>query len=599
VPNETGGLDFEVVERALTAGEEQQLELTVGFTRPRSLSMTQLGIPIVGLTPTIADTGGSLQGGQSLYYAVSALDAEGLETEPSFLVRAGIPGGTSTNQVTLVDLGFAPGTTGFRVYRGQSPAQLLQIAEAEGIAATFIDSGFEAQSLTPADGSYDHANFYWRWEAVPETQATIFSETTIGNSSLGLLPNEMRSRLARIVRGKGSGQEAIISSNTGTTLTLAGRWTVQPDSSSVFVIADSTWHFAGSSSTDSITFLVPNRGGMTVHLSGRAANASDNETTDSLSPLTRYQLEGGSGSGIDQDAPGPPLFALNPTSRGTVELAAVGFTDLANTRTVTSGTLTLHYWDEMASPTLHRLAGDMTGEATSMQFSPPGSAQVNDLVQVGAEILRVEEIEENGARYIVSRGQANSPVETHQANEPVYHLSRRVMVLPFSRGFFGSPASGSYAFPIDIGASRLAAAELFVTNSRGDSPTTRLSVTQTTDYGLRVLSGGQFNLQVEGELAVQANAAPPLVVEQSYAVRDVFATLREAPSGAPVRLRLRLDDEIYCELTVPAGSKVSDVVSGFDRKPLPAQSVLTLEVYEVGLETGQTPGRDLTVTLRL
>ena len=114
-----------------------------------------------------------------------------------------------------------------------------------------------------------------------------------------------------------------------------------------------------------------------------------------------------------------------------------------------------------------------------------------------------------------------------------------------------------------------------------------------------MLSGGQFSLQAEGELAVQANAAPPLIVEQSYAVRDVYATMREGPSGAPVQLRLRVDDEIYCEMTVPSGSTVSDIISGFDKKPLPAQSVLALEIVAVGQESGQTPGRDLTVTVRL
>ena len=42
-------------------------------------------------------------------------------------------------------------------------------------------------------------------------------------------------------------------------------------------------------------------------------------------------------------------FGLAPGRRGgTVELSGVSFTDLTNTHTISSATLTLYYWDELA-----------------------------------------------------------------------------------------------------------------------------------------------------------------------------------------------------------------------------------------------------------
>ncbi len=79
------------------------------------------GIPIVNLQPNIQSTGGALDGNQTLYYAISATDGDGLESNPSFVVRAKIPAGTSTNTVDINGLSFTSGTSSFSVYRGTIP----------------------------------------------------------------------------------------------------------------------------------------------------------------------------------------------------------------------------------------------------------------------------------------------------------------------------------------------------------------------------------------------------------------------------------------------------------------------------------------------
>jgi hypothetical protein len=125
------------------------------------------------------------------------------------------------------------------------------------------------------------------------------------------------------------------------------------------------------------------------------------------------------------------------------------------------------------------------------------------------------------------------------------------------------------------------------------------SFTNTVDGGLRTLSGGQFAVQIEGPLAIQTDAAPPLIIESDHCVKDIFARLRESSISGPVELQLRHGGSVYCRLTIPAGELESNVIGGFGLPPLRAGAELALDVLSVGQLGGTSPGRDLTVTLRL
>jgi hypothetical protein len=177
----------------------------------------------------------------------------------------------------------------------------------------------------------------------------------------------------------------------------------------------------------------------------------------------------------------------------------------------------------------------------------------------------------------------------------VYPLSTKTVIASFPSGFFGSPYSGSWSYPVTLPDARVASAELFVTNSRGNSAARCICLTTTVDYGLRTLSGGQYAIQVDGFLAVQQSAAPVLVTEAAHSVRDVFAVLATV-ADAPVTLQVNVDGAAWCSLTVAAGMTTSPAVSGLMLGPLQAGKKLTLSILSVG----QTyPGADLTVVVRL
>lgn len=575
------------------------VKLSLAFVPPSKPAATGLGIPLLSLSPSINTSGGTLAGNQNVYYAISAAGADGAESGLSFAVRAKIPAGANTNRVTLTGLSVSAETAGINVYRGPNPIELLRIASGIAVASTFSDNGATAQLQGPPDANYDHANFYWRLELQPEVVTGLHSATTIGNSTLGMLPNDFKGALVRLTRGTGATQERPIIANSATTLTIAPPWTVEPDTTSFFVVANSTWNFGGLGATSPVEIEVPNQTGATVEVSGRAANVLDEESAPELNPLTRWQIGGAGEGGGDGEVPPMPVFGLNLAGQGTVELLGIGFADFTNTQTIYAGTLTLFFWDELSSPATFTLASAVAATDTTITLSAAGPALVGDLIQMESEVLEVRLPQNGGLRYDVNRGSHGSTGAIHAVGAPIYHLKRNLTIVPFVKNFFGSPASGSYSASIFLPDVRIAAAEFFMTNVVGSGLVATATFGATLDQGLRTLSGGQLSIQVEGYLAIQTDAAAPLVIEDSHAPRDIFAVVREAPNGGPIQLKVRQNSTLYCALTIADGAVISNLVSGFGLPPLVARSQVSLDIVAVPGAANTLPGRDLTVTIRL
>ena len=592
VLDDRGDIQFGVQESVITASDGTvRTNVSVDFVAPSVATADGPGIPMVSLVASVGGDG-TLEGAQTLYYAVSAVDSAGNESPLSFVVRAVI--GNDGSSVTLTGLSFSPGTSGFHIYRGTTPAALFRVASNQAPAAQFTDNGLPKQLVAPSDPNFDHANFYWRLELQGETAATIHSPTTIGNDSLQMTANRYRSMIVRITRGRGAGQERAIAANTDTALTVTPQWDVTPDSSSYWAVAENGWQFGALSQAPPVQFEIPNQSGETVEIMGRSANVNNVECAAELSTVTRWQIGGGGVS--DSDVPPMPYFGLGPGKQGgTVELSGVSFTDLTNTRTISAATLALHYWDELSGTQGLALASAVGSGDTVLNLTAAGSAAAGSFVQVDGEIMQVQASLNNGAQYQVTRGMHGSPATAHSAQALVYPLLIKTAIASFPAAFFGSPYSGSWSYTINLPDARVASAELFVTNRQGNSPLRGIYLTSTVDNGLRTLSGGQYSIQISGFLAVQQVAAPPLVVEASHAVRDVFAVVGTV-ADAPIALQLSVDGATWCTLTIPAGSVTSPAVSGTAVAALAVGAKLTLSVMTVG----QTyPGADLTVVVRL
>ncbi|MGD0666026.1 MAG: phage tail protein [Bryobacteraceae bacterium] len=587
-----GLVQFGIAETDTTSSDGTiQANLAVSFVAPATATAAGPGVPLIGLAATIGP-GGTLAANQVLYYAVSGEDAGGDEGSLSFIVTAVMT--TDGSSATLTGLSFPPGASTFNVYRGTTPADLLRIASNQTMAKSFTDTGAQPQLIAPPDANFDHANFYWRMELQSEMAASTFSPTTLGNGNLQMGPNCYQGMTARVTRGTGAGQEAGIASNNGTTLTLTSALIVPPDATSYFVVAESGWHFGATTKSSPVSLIVPNQGGETLEVTGRSANASNVECPPLLSTVTRWQI-GGSGSS-DSAAPPLPFFGLGlGKGSGTLELSGVSFTSLTDTQTISAATLAVYYWDELQGATSFGLANAIGVSDTTLTLNAPGSAQAGSILQIDSEVLEVSAVSGGGVQYTVQRGVHSSSASAHAAQAAVFHLTGLTAVAGFPQGFFGSPYSGTWSFSVPLPDVRVASAQLYVTNQKGNSPTASACLTHTVDSGLRTLSGGQYSIQVEGFLSVDQSAAPALVVDAAHSVGDIYAVLGAA-ADAPVQLQLNVNGSAYCQLVFQANATISNDVSGQGLPPLAAGDQITLAVQSVG----QTyPGADLSVIIRL
>jgi hypothetical protein len=199
----------------------------------------------------------------------------------------------------------------------------------------------------------------------------------------------------------------------------------------------------------------------------------------------------------------------------------------------------------------------------------------------------------------VERGAFGTSAGAHEVGNSVRLLSRRVMILSFPRDFFGSDASGNYEHTVSLRGLRVPAAELFVTNLKGNSQVTQASYAEYPGGGIRTLSGGQILMQVDGVLAVQSAAVAPLILDRDYAVRSIYAVVEQPASEVAIRLQVTVNGVAYGPtLEIAARASQSPEFSANDLPPLKAEDRLSLDVISVAGAAAGFPGGRLTVCVR-
>jgi hypothetical protein len=363
---------------------------------------------------------------------------------------------------------------------------------------------------------------------------------------------------------------------------------------------EGSWKFAAVASTSPARFEIPYEVGAVIEISGRAANVNNQEAAPDLCPLTQWPLGGGQ---ADAGIAGTPTFALSAPGGGALTFSQVGFKDLANISSVRSGTLTLFAWNELLTPSPYTLAAPLTDSEPDVTLTEPSAFSIGDVLQIGIELITILSAVNDRNGYTVERAALGSSSTPHSAGDSVLLLTRSAIVVPFASGFFENRASQNFLHTVSMPDYRVCAAQFYVTNSFGESEANQTCYLSATETGLRTLSGGQFSLQVNGFIATQQNAAPPMIVESSHAVRDIRATLTQPSAGFTVSIDLLQNSTLYCSLEIASGSTSSEsIASGLGLPPLVEDASLTMNVSVSpvqGFTSPPRPGRDLTVTIRL
>lgn len=593
-----GNSQFEITETAAAATDGgYRVQLRCGYVVPPNRVDAALPPPVMPLAPEISVGTGTLSPGTDYAYRFTSVTQDGHESEPTAAIPVRTPSAPRGYGVRFEPLQAPPGASSMRVYRGPSAEWSFLIGTLPAGATSFLDDGLPYQPAVPPDTSFHHANFYWREEVHPPINASSASASSITWASATWAENQFQGKLIWISSGKGKGQERTILSNNANTLFVEG-WTVLPDPTSSFAIAEPTWQLGCKASGSPASFEVPNRSGTVVQVAGLAANALDLESAIDGSVITRWIVGGGSLVPVDTDVASEPIFTLSTRGTGDLSLSGVGFSTLENTRTIQSGTLEIHFWDELLDLPAGRLSDSVDSTQTALSFTESVNADAGALLQIDNEIVRVESAGP-GNQVNVIRGVLGSSASSHGAGSIPFRLQKRGLVFAIPLQFFGSPASGAFQQSFYLPHLRVAAAELWFTNSVGDSPRALQTFSSLAQFGLRTGYGGQYALYAEGYVAIEDDAAVPLLVDRDHSVQDILGTLEVAATGGPVEIDITVDSEVYCSLTFPQGSRFSNIVSGTYLPPLRAGARLGINVRSVQHSSGTIPGRDLSVRIRI
>ncbi len=603
-PRADDDFDWDIAESSTIASDgSAAVELVVPFAVPATTFSKLVGPPLVDLTATVGPTGGTLPGNETLFYALTATDASGLESPPSFAVSAAIPSGSNTNTVTLTGVELGSNAASFNVYRGSTPLKLFRIASGVPPATSYNDNGgATVQDVPQPDAFFDHANFYWKYQQLAPIRATIFGPSQIGASSLSLTTNQYQGFLVRIWSGTGAGQIATIASNSATTLSVTPNWPIPPDGTSVFLVEDPAWRPGCSAQSSPAQFIVPNQNSRVVLVQGVAADGQNNESPNGLAAVTAWTI-GGAGPIVgDTGLPPLPTLGVSAPRNGTIVFQLPAFTSLTNTNGITSCTYTVNYIDE-SSTTSTTLAAAVSSSATTIQVASSTGFTVGSMVAIDMETVTIQAI--SGTTWTVQRGRMGSTASGHSSAAVVFLQTSKIFVYPFALNFLSSSAAALWSAVESMPCARIASVELLVTNTFGNSPTavTNFLIASPDGsesgalQGLRTNQGGQFSVQVNGVLFVESDVMAPLSVHTTGSVRDIYAIVGAAPSGAAVTILVRRNGSPYATLTIPDGQTVSTPsVSGASLPTLNEGDLLTFDLTGIG---SSTAGQDLTLVIRL
>jgi len=298
--------------------------------------------------------------------------------------------------------------------------------------------------------------------------------------------------------------------------------------------------------------------------------------------------------GQDYAAPPEPVFGI-AAYPGTLLFAGIGFQDLTNTRTISTFTFTVWHYDETA-PIQTSLTASIDDQATSISATNLGSFAPGDFALLEAEIVRLVSINGNSAQ--IERAQKNSTATAHNADTWLTLLSKRLFVYHVPRDFFGTPASGEWEAREPFPSMAVCAVELYVTNLFGHSPTRINNYTSNlVDGRLRILSGEQVDLIVEGILGIESDVVPPVYLPRAASIRDIYAYCRNAPLGGDIQAVVKVAGNPLGTVVIQDGQTWP--ANSIDGKDLPAigpQHAITLDITSVG---SIYPGERLVVTIRL
>ncbi len=581
---------------SLTDGGASEL-LVVRFRAPRQ-EVASLPAPGISQSATITAGGTLRPGTKVLYYAVTSLDSAGAESRVSQVIQV-VTGAIETGfSVTVAGLTAPAGATAMRIYRGERAFDLLYLADIAAHSTSWTDSGGEVSPMRPPDPRYDHADFYWRAELTDQLVVEARSDDTIEVPDGKYEADQFAGRALVVVSGSSKDWQSTVAANTSTAFKTADPLPAGLAVGDTVAIADSSWRLAGRSYSDQITWEAPNRAGLTVQIIGRSSTANGMEASIEQSFLNRYTMAGGCGSLMDIRVPPRPSSVIEAPADGSLLVRDIATETLNGTSTVSEAILVTYSNDETAPVASFSLGTPMCQDDMTIPIASVLALPRSAYVQVDSEIICVNEPTEDGSARSVDRGVAGSIATAHSAAAIGILLERNLHTVPLGAGFFANPAHSDFQYRLSFPNRRIAAGELYLSNTRGAGPGQETCFLENGQGGLRTFEGGTLILQNSGVLSIERDAVNSVSTDRVRIVRDIQAFVDAAPSGGSVNVLVKADGNPIATLVIQSSSVQSGSFVPAGTLALAEGSKVNIDIAAVPQGTNTFSGRNLSVRIR-
>jgi hypothetical protein len=570
--------------------------LFVQFRPPRQQVAS---LPSPGIEPTaVIASGGQLQpGAMALYYAVTAVDSNGLESTVSQVIQVVTGAVETTFGVTLNGLAAPQGAAGMRAYRGDSAYDLLYLSDIDLSLNTWTDAGGSVSPMRPPDPRYDYADFYWRTELTAQMEVASFAGTTLTITGASLGNDQFGGSALVAVSGNARGWQTTVLTNSSIEISTTDPLPNGLAAGDFVVIADASWRLAGRSYSDQITWEVPNRAGLAIQIIGRSSTAGGMEAPLEQSYLYRYTIAGGAGLFSDSQLPPVATLDIEAPADGSLRLQNITTATLTGTITVAAAILVTYSVDETAAAVTFALPAALGPADVTMPLLPGQAVAAYSYLQVDMEIIRVDTPTADGSEYAIERNIAGTMAAAHASGATLTTLTRILQVVPLGAGFFSNPTHTDFQYTLVFPNRRVAASEFALENVRGIGPGQQTSYLPNGQNGLHTFEGGTIVLQTAGVLSIERDAANSIVLDRARVVRDVQAFVDSAPSGGDVTIVLNADGQPIATLDVADGTLQASF--------LPAGTLLLAEGVKLNYDISAVPqaantfaGQNLCVQIR-
>ncbi len=202
----------------------------------------------------------------------------------------------------------------------------------------------------------------------------------------------------------------------------------------------------------------------------------------------------------------------------------------------------------------------------------------------------------------IRRAQKGSTAAAHTSGDKLWKVSSTAFTYAFPFNAFSGLAGslgGSWEGQAELNSQRIVAADCFVTNRKGDSPTTTNNYsTGIQNNGLRVFNGGQFDFVIEGVLKITSTSATEHRIDRAMPIKDVVLTTdkNKGPVGDDIEVNLVVGGvALITGIKIEDGKEIGATAGFAELGFIPADTPFTIHITKVGTTS---PGERLVASVR-